>query len=262
MRLRLRPRWIVLSVVVAFVSVGCAILGFWQLDRLEERRATNLVIRSRLNRDVVPIETLLEALQPQDGVDVDPADYEYLRTGASGVLTDDGRVSVRSQVVNGQAGMHAVLPLDLGKGVGVLVNLGWFPLGVDPPPGAELFTPDGRIELVGFVRASRQRPALGRREPDGHLETVARIDVARIQQQVGLELLPFWIQLIEPDDPDRFPVPAPVPDLHEGSHFSYAVQWFSFSSVALVGYAALVWRDLKPGRSARKQQDDDQQHDD
>ncbi len=257
MRLRLRPRWIVLSIVVAFVSVACTFLGFWQLDRLEERRSTNLVTRSRLNNEVVPIENLLEALQPQDGVVVDTADYEYLRTSASGVLTDDGRVLVRSQVVNGQAGVHAVIPLDLGKGMGVLVNLGWFPLGVEPPPAAELFVPDGRIELVGFVRADQLRPALGRREPEGRLETVARIDVARIQQQVRLELLPFWIQLITPDDPDRFPVPAPLPDLDEGSHLSYAVQWFSFASVALVGYAALVWRELKPGRSARNQQDDE-----
>lgn len=245
MRFPVQPRWIVLSIVIAVVSVGCAVLGFWQLDRLAERRSANLVIGSRLNREVVPIENLLEALEPRDGVHFDPADYEYLRTSASGVLIDDGRVLVRSQVVNGQAGTHAVLPFDLGEGLGVLVNLGWFPLGMDPPPAAELFVPDGRIELVGFVRADQQRPALGRREPEGHLETVARIDVARIQQQVDLELVPFWIQLTRPDDPVRLPIPAPVPELDEGAHFSYAVQWFSFSLVALVGYGALVRRELK-----------------
>ncbi|MCY4369804.1 MAG: SURF1 family protein [bacterium] len=245
MRLPVRPRWIVLAVLVVFVSVGCAILGFWQLDRLEERRSANTVIRSRLGAEPVPMQLLLDALQPQEGLEVDPADYEYTRVRTAGVLTDEGRVLVRSHVVDGQAGVHVVFPLDLGEGNGVLVNVGWFPIGVDPAPAAELYGPDGRIELLGFLRADQQRPALGRREPEGWLETVARIDVGRIQQQVGVELLPFWIQLIEPNDPGRLPVPLPAPELDERSHLSYAVQWFSFGLIALLGYVALMRKELK-----------------
>lgn len=248
MKLPVRPRWIVLSMVVAFVSIGCAILGFWQLDRLEQRRSANLVVRSRLASEPVPLPHLLDAIEPLEGFEVDPADYEYVRTTASGVLADEGRVLVRSQVVDGRAGVHAVYPLDLGEGFGVLVNVGWFPLGIAPPPVAELYGPEGRIDLVGFVRADQHRPAFGRREPDGPLETVARIDVKRIQRQVGPELLPFWIQLIEPNDPDRFPVPPPAPELGEGPHLSYAVQWFSFGLIALLGYAALIRKELRPVR--------------
>ena len=251
MRFPVRPRWIVLSVLVVSVSVGCTILGFWQLDRLEERRSANTVIRSRLGGEPVPLQQLLDALQPQAGFEVDPADYEYTRITAAGVLIDEGRVLVRSQVVDGQAGVHIVLPLDLGDLRGVLVNVGWFPIGVDPARVAELYGPDGRIELLGFLRADQQRPAFGRREPEGWLETVARIDVGRIQQQVGMELLPFWIQLIEPNDPGRLPVPLPAPELDEGSHLSYAVQWFSFGLIAILGYVALMRKEFKPLVSKR-----------
>ena len=245
MRFPIRPRWIVLSILVVSVSVGCAILGFWQLDRLEERRSANTVIRSRLGGEPVPLQQLLDALQPQAGFEVDPADYEYTRVTTAGVLTDEGRVLVRSHVVDGQAGVHAVLPLGLGDGKGVLVNVGWFPIGVDPAPVAQLYGPEGRMELLGFIRADQQRPAFGRREPEGLLETVARIDVGRIQQQVGVELLPFWIQLIEPDDPGRLPVPLPSPELDEASHLSYAVQWFSFGLIAVLGYLALMRKELR-----------------
>lgn len=248
MRTPVRLRWIVLSILVVFVTVVCVVLGFWQLGRLEERRAANVVLGSRLARVPVALAQIREALQPQEGVEADPSDYEFTRVNAVGKLIDEGRVLVRSQVVDGRAGTHAVFPLDLGDGTAVLVNVGWFPLGMDPGPVANLYGPSGRVGLSGLLRADQQRPALGRREPEGHLETVARIDVGRIQRQVGLPLLPFWIQLTEPHDPDRLPIPAPVPSVDEGSHLSYAVQWFSFGSIALVGYVALMRKELRPGR--------------
>ena len=245
---RIRPRWIVFSVLVMFITVSCMVLGFWQLGRLQERRASNAVLDSRLAREPVPLVDIRNALGPVEGIEADPSDYEHTRVTARGVLVDEGRVLVRSQVVNGQAGTHAVFPLDLEDGTAVLVNVGWFPLGIDPGPAAGLFPPSGRIELTGLVRASRLRPAFGRQEAEGHLETVARIDVGRIQEQVGLPLLPFWIQFIGPDDPQRLPVPAPVPAVEEGTHLSYAVQWFSFGSIALVGYVALMRKELGPTR--------------
>ena len=248
MRLPVRPRWITFSIFVVFVTVACVVLGFWQLGRLEERRASNAVLVSRLTRDPVPLAQLREALRPQQGVEADPADYEFTRVAAGGVLVDEGRVLVRSQVINSRAGAHAVFPLDLGDGTAVLVNVGWFPLGIDPGPVKGLYGPSGRVDLIGLLRADQQRPALGRQEPEGPLETVARIDVGRIQEQVGIPLLPFWIQLTGPDDSGRLPVPVPAPSVDEGPHLSYAVQWFSFASIALVGYVALMRKELRPSR--------------
>ena len=248
MRSSIRPRWIVFSVLVVSVTVACVVLGFWQLGRLDERRASNAVLGSRLAREPVSLADVRNAIKPIDGIETDPADYEFTRVTANGVLTDEGSVLVRSQVVSGQAGAHAVFPLDLEDGTAVLVNVGWFPLGVAPGRAADLFPPSGRIELTGLLRADQRRPAFGRREAEGHLDTVARIDIGRIQEQVGLPLLPFWIQLVGPDDPQRLPIPVPVPAVDEGSHFSYAIQWFSFGSIALVGYVALMRRELGPAR--------------
>ena len=248
----MRTRWIVFSVLVVFVTVACVVLGFWQLGRLEERRASNAVLSSRLAREPVSLDEVRDALQPVEGVEADPSYYEFTRVTARGVLADTGRVLVRSQVVGGQAGAHAVFPLELEDGRAVLVNVGWFPLGVDPGPAAGLFPPSGRIEVTGLLRADQRRPAFGRREAEGYLETVARVDIGRIQEQVDLPLLPFWIQLIGPDDPQRLPVPAPAPEVDEGSHLSYAVQWFSFGSIALIGYVALMRRELGPTRRRRR----------
>ena len=250
MRTPVRPRWIVFSALVVVITVACVVLGLWQLGRLEERRASNTVLASRLGREPVSLDEVRSALQPVDGIGADPSDYEFTRVTAQGVLVDEGRVLVRSQVVDGQAGVHEVLPLVLEDGSAVLVNVGWFPLGVDPGPATALFPPSGRIELTGLLRAD-QRPAFGRREAEGHLKTVARIDVGRIQEQVDLPLLPFWIQLVGPYDPQRLPIPLPLPAVDDGPHLSYAVQWFSFGSIALVGYVALMRRELGVTRRRR-----------
>ncbi len=163
---------------------------------------------------------------------------------ARGQLIDDGRVLVRSQVANGQAGTHAVFAMDVGDGTAVLLNVGWFPLGVAPPSVADIYPPDGSIGVVGLLRATQLRPSFGRQEPDGKLEQVARIDIARIQDQISLPLLPFWVQLLEPAEDGRLPIPAEIPSLDEGSHLSYAVQWFSFAAIALAVYLAMVRKEL------------------
>lgn len=248
MRVAVRPRWIIFSVLVAVVSVACVWLGFWQLSRLEERRASNAVLDARLARQPIPLEDLVAALGPAQGIEVDPADYEHTRVAATGRLTDRGRVLVRSQVVRGQAGVHGVYAMELDDGTAVLVNVGWFPLDVEIGSIGEAFGESGQVDLTGLIRADQKRPALGRAEPAGLLDTVARIDIDRIQQQVELPLQPFWIQLVEPHDPGRLPIPVPLPETDEGSHLSYAVQWFSFGAVAVVGYVALMRRELRPSR--------------
>ena len=245
-----RPRWILLSAFVVVFVVASIMLGFWQLSRLSERRDQNAIVASRLDRAPVSLEEVVVALQPVGTVQQDPADLEFTLVTASGVLQDEGRVLVRSQVVNGQAGVHAVYPLGLDDGSAVLVNVGWFPLGFDPPPVVDLYPPDSRLDLLGMVRATQLRPSFGRQEPEGALDQVARIDIGRIQEQVDAPLLGFWIQLLEPHADGTLPVPADVPDLDEGAHFSYAIQWFSFATIAVVGYIALVRKELTRLRRA------------
>ena len=45
-------------VVATAVSLGCVRLGFWQLERLRERRAINSQVTSRLGEAAVPVARL------------------------------------------------------------------------------------------------------------------------------------------------------------------------------------------------------------
>ncbi len=242
----IRVRWIVFSALVVVVTIGCVVLGFWQLRRLDERQTNNAVLSGRLSRAPIPIDSFIAILEPQQGFTVDPADYEYTRVSIRGTLVDGEGIWVRSQVHDGQAGVHVVYPMDLGDETAVLINLGWIPLDIDGDPLDVPLPSYDQGDVIGLVRANQRRPLFGREEGSGPLSMVARIDIGRLQQQVELSLLPFWIQLETPDDPAALPIAVPPPDTSEGPHLSYAIQWFSFAGVALVGYVALMRRELRP----------------
>ena len=45
-------------------------------------------------------------------------------------------------------------------------------------------------------------------------------------------------------------VPVHPPELTEGSHFSYALQWFAFAGIAAFGLVVLIRSDLRDRRRA------------
>jgi surfeit locus 1 family protein len=75
------------------------------------------------------------------------------------------------------------------------------------------------------------------------------INLERMQQQVDIPLLPVYIQ----QAPDTAWTGMPhrnttLPDLSDGPHLGYAIQWFLFPTVLGVGYPFFIRRRLKKGQ--------------
>jgi surfeit locus 1 family protein len=223
---------IVVALAILFIN-----LGFWQLRRLEERRLENTVGESRLDADPVELDLLLEA----SGDDIDS--LEFRRATATGVFQPDDEVLVRSQVHQGVAGFHVITPLLGEGGNAVLVNRGWVPLDADEVPVEAAPPPDGTVTVTGWVRPSQTRGALGPSDPDdGRLVTMSRVDIDRIQEQVPYELDPVYLSMLDDLEGD-LPIAAEAPSFDdEGPHLAYAIQWFSFALIGLVGYFFLLRR--------------------
>jgi cytochrome oxidase assembly protein ShyY1 len=95
------------------------------------------------------------------------------------------------------------------------------------------------------VYPTQTRGRFGSVDPDeGRLETLARADIGRIQDQVDQDLAPAYVQLTaqQPGQAGDFPAPIEEVELDEGPHLDYAGQWFLFSAVAVVGYVVVVRR--------------------
>ncbi len=236
---RLSRRWIILTVLVV-VAVGVMIaLGFWQLRRRDTVREDNARVRARLAEAVLPIEQVF----PTDG-GADRAVYR--RVKLAGRYDRVSELLLRNRSYKGQPGSHVLTPLRLADGRGVIVDRGWIPLNLSSPEEERTRPPVLQpVEVVGVLFPSERKGSFGPAIPaTGRLTTIARIDVARIGRQVDYPLVPLYLRLESqtPLQSGDLPVPPGLPDLGEGPHLSYAIQWFIFATLAAVTYVVLLRR--------------------
>lgn len=238
MRRFLTPRWLLAHVVAIGAAVLCVLLGLWQLDRLEGRRATNARIIERQAEPVVQLPDLLQAGAP------DPDAMTFRRVRVRGVYDPDAEVVLVGRTLEEQPGNYLLTPLVTEEGWGVIVERGWIPY--DVPPVEATAPPEGEVEVEGVVLSS---------EGPGELleggSRIQRVDLATLGAEAPYPLQPVYVRLAKQRPPGGgLPVPVPPPETDEGPHLAYAVQWFLFGATALVVYGALMRKEGRRERPA------------
>jgi surfeit locus 1 family protein len=213
------------------LAVGCVRLGVWQLDRLRHRRARNAALASA--RALPPLE--LRGMLPLDSV-------RGRRVWARGIYDYTHERLAHGRSYEGVPGVDLVTPLQLARGDGsaVLVDRGWAP------------SPDGYHVDQGAYRGTDSATVLG-------LGVAAPrwrgdVDPGRLGDSLPYRLAPFVVQQL-PDSPRSAPPVArgnaprrwALPELSDGSHLSYTVQWFSFAVIIVVGSLALLRKRAQEG---------------
>jgi surfeit locus 1 family protein len=242
----LSRRWVVGHVLVAVIVAGCVVAGFWQLDRLHQRRTANARIEAQLARPPVPLDTLLVSSPP------DADALAYRRVTATGTYDVAHETVLIGRTLDDQTGNNVLTPVVLAGGNGLLVNRGWVPYAMDRPGATAARAPAGPVEVGGVLMPPEKHSAVARGAvPRPQL---AAIDLGPVQAAVPYRLLPvfLWLQSQVPTQPGRVPRMVPLPPLDEGPHLSYAVQWFAFAAIGIVGYPLLIRRELRRRRSTER----------
>lgn len=235
-RFLLRPRWIAFHLLVAFGVVVMINLGFWQLHRLDQRRQFNAELIERTEQAPVAFGEIVAELD--DGTATD-ADVEWRRVTMSGTYSDDVIVEF-NQSQNGAAGQNILGAFEFADGSTVIVNRGFTFLGAEPPR-----PPSGPVDIVGIVRTTQTRRRGELTDAaQGPLTEVRRIDVERLAPQLDGDVAPVYVQLTESRPPERDLAAVSLPELSEGPHLSYAIQWFLFAALAVVGWVLAIRRSV------------------
>lgn len=231
-------RWVVLGVFVALVGAVFVRLGEWQLHRLDQRRETNARIVKHQGEPVRAFdEVFTRAITDDD---------QWQRVSVTGTYDAEHSLRVRYRNVNDTPGMEVVTPLVTQSGRTVLIDRGFVPKPSDRPEADLPTTPSGTVTVVGYVRRSEIGKSTATKPVEGN---VRLINAPAIGRELGLDLADGYLQQISATPADaRELTPVPVPQLDEGPHFSYAVQWFLFTVIAVGGAALLVRGDLKDRR--------------
>ncbi len=265
-----RPRWLLSHLFAATMIVSFVLLGMWQLDRLDERRAQNAIIEARSFSAPLSLDRAFDGTTTADELD-----YVAVADRGRYLIPEVVRVANRSQ--GGAAGDWIVGLFESDGGRLVLVNRGFLPRDTETA-----LPTDGSIE--GWLRATRTREGPFTAADTGDLGAadlgagdlgagdevvrVPRLDVEAIAARLtasGIDTEPLealWLQLAPPDRPFApelavagepvVPEPVPLPPIDEGSHFSYAMQWFLFATMGAGVYGLILLRKAAedPGQVA------------
>lgn len=229
-----QPFWLFSHLFAATVIVSFVGFGFWQLDRLNGRQASNDVIEARMDDTLV----LDRAPQSETGLELD---YRAAEAEVRFVEVDLGRVVNRSN--NGIAGEHVVAIAELPDGSVLAVNRGFVPIGLTDPLDP---LPTGTVQVSGWLRATVEQGGFFGADDLGTGRLLPRFDTDAIAARLDRDLPPVWLQLATIDGEVPGPVGTPealdLPPLDDGPHLSYAVQWFIFASLGVAFYGALLRR--------------------
>ena len=236
-------RWWKTTILVLLAMAVMARLGVWQLDRLEIRRAFNTRVQTQLDQPTL----ILDGAALGDDLE----NMEYRQVVVEGVYDHDAEVVLRNQVWNNQAGVQLLTPLQImGIDRAVLVNRGWIPYEDFTSREWSKYAEPGLVEVSGMIRASENKPDFGRRtDPipmpgEAPLKAWHLANVIGISKQIPYELLPIYVQQLPSSGWDGMPYRSePDLELTEGSHFGYAIQWFSFAGVLGIGYLFYIRRE-------------------
>lgn len=112
------------------------------------------------------------------------------------------------------------------------------------------YSEPGLVQVSGLIRASESEPDFGgRNDPipapgEAPLKAWHLANVEGISRQVPYELLPVYVQQSPDSNWTGLPYRGePDLELTEGSHFGYAIQWFTFAGVLGIGYLFYIRRE-------------------
>jgi cytochrome oxidase assembly protein ShyY1 len=239
LRFLVSRRWIVFALVVVALAWVAWRLGEWQFHRLEDRQERNEIIQRNEEAGASPVA---EVLAP--GRDPSLAD-EWRIVEATGTYAVEDTVIVRYRTREGAAGVDVVVPLELADGTSLLVDRGWYATDnrgattadVPEPPG-------GEVTITGWVRRDAEGDSTEVTD-----QSTRAVDSGRIGDALGRDVLGGWVDLrSESPEPGKPLVPVELPELDEGPHFFYGLQWWFFGALAIFGFFYLIYDEWRGGR--------------
>ncbi len=234
-------KWLLPTLLVFLGAALCIRLGIWQLDRLDQRRAFNAQVASMRAAELLDLNNDL----PEN-----ISTMEWRAVTVTGEYDFENQVALRNQYNGDQYGYHLITPL-LFSGTAVLVDRGFIPADGDSNPVREAwrkYDEDGTVTVTGQIRLGQVKPAFGGvadalPESGEKLFVWNNLNLEQISAQLKFPILNIYIQPNVEIGDTIPPIPyQPVVELTEGSHFGYALQWFSFAAILFLGYPFFLRR--------------------
>ena len=221
------------------ISAGCVRLGIWQLNRLGERRERNAMLDSRLGAPTAPARDIAR----------DTATAAFRRVTAVGTYDFANEFALASRTRQGSPGVNIITPLRLpGTDSAVLVNRGWVYAPDAMTVDFEKWREADAANVTGFV-AAIEAAAPNAVSAATNTRVLRHLYRDSLAVRLPYPVLPFLVVATDsvPTASAGDSVPARIlaPMLDEGPHLGYAIQWFVFALIGIIGAAVGIRADRR-----------------
>ena len=222
------------SAIALILIVICLYAAQWQFGRGQTQSQTNGIITKNLE---------LPALTMGQLANLDPVANQWRVATITGKFSSTHQELVRNRYFEGKFGFEVLTLFTSKAGENFWVDRGWVAAGPNastPPTVPKVAS--GEVEIRVRIRSENLS-----RQLQGSFFVTRSIEpkpssIANIQ---GVSAKPYYLDLL----PNREGTVTPLtnielPELTNGPHFAYALQWLAFAFLALIG-RILLFRESK-----------------
>ena len=223
-RTKTREPWSLFkSLIAVALIVLCAWAAQWQYHRGVDRHARNTIIEERIAKAPVQLSSIKAEGQ----------DYEWQTVITRGSFERDKQILLRNRYSEGKYGYEVLTLFKTNDGKKFWVDRGWVQAGATATTAPQVTTvPLGDVAIVGRFRLDSSLP----RGSFFALPGSGQHLVSELNAQSRSNTESFYLDLLRGSDPSLTPeVPAQLPELSDGPHMAYALQWIFFGGLVIYG---------------------------
>lgn len=226
--MREREKFSILKSILALgLIVMCLVAAQWQYHRGVDRHQRNFLIEENIAAPEINLKSASAAL----------AENEWRTVRTSGSFDPAQTILIRNRYFEGKYGFEYLTLFTNSDGEKFWVDRGWLIAGKDARTAPQVpITPTGTVEIIGRLRLDSSLPS-------GSFFALPAsgdglISKWNAQNEVATE--PFYVDLLNGSWLSSVKVPAQLPELSDGPHMAYALQWVFFAG--LIGYGRVLIR--------------------
>jgi cytochrome oxidase assembly protein ShyY1 len=225
------------SFIAGLLVLACIWATQWQFTRGLDRHAKNSVIANRIEKPEIALREARKNVE----------EHEWRTVFTSGVFDASNQILLRNRYFEGKYGFEVLTRFTDIHGGNFWIDRGWVQAGPSaktPPVVSKI--PSGEVQIRGRLRLDSSLPqgaffALPTSKSGGL--------VRKLNAQSGVDSENFYVDLMSGSTPELTPtVPASLPELSDGPHMAYAVQWLFFGGLIIYGRLLIRRSEILPGK--------------
>ncbi len=219
-----REPWAILKSIIAVLLIAlCVLAAQWQYHRGVDRHARNTMIQAHIALAPIPLEFAQSA----------PNKFEWQSVTTSGAFDSSHQILLRNRYSEGVYGFEVLTLFTSIDNQRFWVDRGWVKVGKSATtPPVIVSAPSGTVEITGRLRLDSSLP-------QGSFFALPESGTSLVREsnaQSRLQTENFYIDLLSGSDTSLTPsVTAQLPELSDGPHMAYALQWIFFAGLVIYG---------------------------